>query len=86
MVQGFQQGLTLRPLEALKYRRKLVTNYRPIVNENFYHPNNVFLIDDNLNLDGIEEFMSRPFHECSREALKLHTSGEMLRACFPQLK
>ena len=38
-----QAGLTLRPLEALFYRKKLLTTSPAIRAQDFYHPGNVFV-------------------------------------------
>lgn len=47
ITQPEQTGLTMRTLEALGLKRKLVTTNKDIVNYDFYHPNNIFLIDRN---------------------------------------
>ncbi len=38
-----QDGLTLRPLEALFFRKKLITNYKRIKEMDFYNKNNIFI-------------------------------------------
>ncbi|MDK2934960.1 MAG: hypothetical protein PWP27_2770 [Clostridiales bacterium] len=47
-----QSGLTLRPLEALFFRKKLITNDKTIVNRDFYRKENIFILgkDDIENL------------------------------------
>lgn len=47
-----QGGLTLRPIEALYYKKKLITNYKEITKYNFYNKNNIFIVgvDDLSNL------------------------------------
>lgn len=42
-----QSGLTLRCIEALGARRKLITTNCDIVNYDFYNPNNILVIDRN---------------------------------------
>lgn len=54
-----QSGLTLRPLDALFLQKKIITNCQSIVNYDFYHPNNIYIISDSL--DGIDEFMNKPY-------------------------
>lgn len=46
IVQGEQSGLTLRPLEALACRKKLITNNPAIKNYDFYSPTNVFVVGE----------------------------------------
>ena len=41
-----QKGLTLRPLEALFLRKKLLTNFSAIKNQDFYSPNNIFIMNE----------------------------------------
>jgi len=45
-----QQGLTLRALEAVYYKKKLITNNINIRNFNFYNPDNIYILDDNLKV------------------------------------
>ena len=53
LVAEWQTGLTLRPLEALVLKKKLITNMKSIVNEPLYNKNNVFILGvDNLNCIG----------------------------------
>lgn len=40
-----QHGLTMRSIEILGLRRKLITTNKDIVNYDFYHPNNILVID-----------------------------------------
>lgn len=56
-----QVGLTLRPFDALFLETKLLTNCRDIVNHDFYDPANIFVF--NNGVDGIEDFMSKPYNE-----------------------
>jgi len=55
--QKGQSGITIRPLEAIFFNKKLITNNTNIIKEDIYHPNNVFIIGvDNINL--LSHFMS----------------------------
>lgn len=60
-VEG-QEGLTLRPIDALFVKRKLITNNKNVKQMDFYHPDNIYVIEDE-HLCGIEEFMRKPYHE-----------------------
>jgi hypothetical protein len=47
-----QIGLTMRTIEVLGARRKLLTTNTDIVNYDFYHPNNIYVLDrNNLKID-----------------------------------
>lgn len=54
-----QTGLSLRPLEALFFSKKLITNNLNIRNYPFYHPDNIFIIGEDKEED-ISAFMSAP--------------------------
>lgn len=45
-----QTGITLRALEALYFKKKLITNNENIMNFNFYKPENIFIVGkDDIN-------------------------------------
>ncbi|MDE5609695.1 MAG: hypothetical protein K2I66_04855, partial [Bacteroidales bacterium] len=60
--QKGQTGLTRRPIEALLWNKKLVTNNPDIVNYDFYRPENIFIygVDDPC---GFEHFVETPLTE-----------------------
>lgn len=47
--QEGQRGLTLRPLEALFFNRKLITTQKEIRNYDFYRQENIYIWNDNYN-------------------------------------
>ena len=50
LVAEWQTGLTLRPLEAIFFKKKLITNMKNITSYDFYNKNNVFILGvDNMN-------------------------------------
>ena len=57
-----QKGLTLRPLEALFFQKKLLTNFVEIQESEFYNRNNIFIwgIDDETQ---IVDFVNSPYDE-----------------------
>jgi hypothetical protein len=67
-----QRGMTLRPLEALFYRKKLITNNSDIVNQDFYSKQNVFLLGKD-SLEGIREFVSSDFSPVDSEICSNYT-------------
>lgn len=67
-VSDGQTGLTLRPLEALFFSKKLITNDKSIKERNFYHQNNIFI----LGIDDIEQlpsFIESDYFEIDRSIL-----------------
>lgn len=75
LVAEWQTGITLRPLEALVLKKKLITNMKLIVNEPFYNKNNVFVlgIDD---LDDICDFIYKPYDLCNHDTFVNYYSFE----------
>lgn len=61
-VQKEQNGLTLRPMESLFFEKKLITNDKQIVKEDFYDPANIFVIgiDD---FDNLKNFINSPYEK-----------------------
>ena len=55
--QKEQIGLTRRPLEALFYNKKLLTNNPDIINYDFYNSHNIYVLKQ-INISGIESFMN----------------------------
>lgn len=57
-----EKGLSLRALEAMFYKKKLITNDPYIKHEKFYSPNNIFIIgmDD---IEKLDEFIDGNFDE-----------------------
>lgn len=55
-----QSGLTLRALEALFYRKKLITNNISIMNENVYNKNNIYVIG--VDDKPVKDFLNEPYY------------------------
>lgn len=57
-VQPGQDGMTLRPMEALFFKKKLITNDPGIEKEDFYHPSNIFILGKD-DVNDLNEFLRR---------------------------
>ena len=62
LVPNQECGLTLRPMEALFYKKKLITNYKDIVNYDFYDKENIFLLGKD-DVNKLVEFINSPYKE-----------------------
>lgn len=60
---------TLRALDCLGLKKKLITNNKKIKNEDYYNKNNIFIIDEN-NIDIPIEFINSPYEELSKEIVE----------------
>lgn len=61
--QGGQSGLTMRTLECLGAKRKLITTNTDIINYDFYTPVNILVFSDNIDTDSrffTESYMDLP--------------------------
>ncbi|MHC1684883.1 MAG: hypothetical protein AB6733_18400 [Clostridiaceae bacterium] len=68
-VEQTDDGLSLRPMESLFFKKKLITNNRLIVNYDFYNSNNIFVlgVDD---IDNLTNFLDMPYEEISNEIIE----------------
>lgn len=57
-----QHGLTMRSIEILGLKRKLITTNKDIVNYDFYNPNNILVIDREKPVINID-FLNTPYYE-----------------------
>ena len=71
-------GLSFRPFEALGYRKKLITTNAEIKKYDFYHPDNIF-VWDGKSLDGLAEFVAKPYRELPPEIYQKYSFGNWLR-------
>ena len=60
IVHEGDSSCTLRPLEALAIRRKLLTNNPAVRNYSFYRPNNIFILGED-DIDNLQTFLYSPF-------------------------
>ncbi|EOI3523922.1 hypothetical protein ACT7BJ_000768 [Cronobacter turicensis] len=72
IVRVGQSGMTLRALESAFYKRKLITNNQNIRTTDLYDPNNVLILDEQLNIP--DDFLVKPFREYSKSVLHKYKS------------
>ena len=74
-----QTGLTLRALEALFFRKKLITDNQDIKNYDFYNENNIYILENRENKitedekKRIEKFLNKEFIEISEKIKNKYT-------------
>lgn len=64
-----QKGLTLRPFDALFLKKKILSNCELLDKCDFYHKNNIFIFSKIEDLDEIDDFMSKPYHEIDKNII-----------------
>lgn len=67
--QKKQTGITLRPLEAIFFNKKLITDNKNILNHDFYHSNNIFVLGKD-KLSELPQFLKKDKIIISSKILK----------------
>ena len=70
-------GLTIRVLEALGAKKKLITTNKDIVNYDFYHPENIYVYDGKVDLENI--FFTSEYFEIDYEIYKKYSLESWLK-------
>lgn len=70
--QKGQVGCTLRALESLFFRKKLITTNVNIQNEDFYNPENIFIYGKD-DIHNLRQFIEKPYDERSDIFRDRHT-------------
>lgn len=72
-----QSGLTMRTIEMIGLRKKLITTNKDIVNYDFYHENNVFVVDrEDFVLN--EAFIEKPYYELDEKIYEKYSLSHWL--------
>ena len=64
---GCQKGLTLRVKESLIYRVKLISDNADLIQCDFYHPNNIFILGRD-DITKIKDFIDSPYVDVESKA------------------
>jgi hypothetical protein len=64
-----QSGLTLRAMESIFFKKKLITNDNSIINQDFYRNENIFIISQD-NEDELINFINSPYLELGDEIVE----------------
>lgn len=72
IVQPEQRGQTLRPIEALFFKKKIVTNNYSILEADFYNRENIFILGKD-NIQDIQEFLKSDYKDLSSDLLEKYT-------------
>jgi len=74
----YHKGLSFRFFEAVNFRKKAITNNVSVKEYDFYHPDNIF-ITDYENMDGLKDFLEKPYHEIDSEIREKYGFGNWIR-------
>lgn len=71
VIQNQEDGLSLRVMESIFLKRKLITNSLFIKKYDFYNPKNIFVLGED-DLEKIPNFLSTPFERIDKEIVKAY--------------
>ena len=69
LVQSGQSGLSLRVLESVFLRKKLVTGNTRVKEYDLYRPENIYVLQNN-NIDGLFDFFQTPYVDLEESVVK----------------
>lgn len=81
IVQGAQSGLTLRPLEAIAFKKKLFTTNFDIVNQPFYNQDNIFIWGKD-DISTLENFLNNPRSKIEADFLNMYDVNTWINELF----
>lgn len=77
-VDPVHNGLSIRFFEALYYKKKVITDNLMVRNYDFYHTNNIFVLENN-NYQDVEAFLQLPYQEISYEIVKKYSFSNWIK-------
>lgn len=67
ILNNVHNGLSFRTFEAIKLKKKLITNNPSIKKYDFYNPNNILVLENDMNYDVIPDFLNLEYEELPTE-------------------
>jgi len=78
-----QSGLTMRTIETLGAKRKIITTNTNIKKYDFYNENNIFLMSEH-NLSGIESFLLNRYEPINEDIYKKYSLRSWIKVIVTQ--
>jgi hypothetical protein len=72
-----QSGLTVRAMESIFLKRKLITYDHTIINNSFYTPENIFIIGKD-NIKDLKGFIDKPYKELDADIVDYYSIEKWL--------
>lgn len=85
LYQDGQDGLTLRPIEAMMLKKKLVTNLLDIDTYDFYRKENIFIIGKD-DLTQLSEFLNSSYQDIPDKIIENYTFQGMIQHIYRQMQ
>lgn len=72
-----QTGLTLRPMESIFFKKKLITNNKNIINYKFYNKKNIFIIGED-NFENLKTFINEKYTDLDKSIVEYYNFSSWL--------
>lgn len=82
--QQGQQGLSIRPIEAMRLKKKLITDYKDMNTYDFYRKGNIFIMGKDP-LEELPDFLHSPYEDIPEEIVRQYSTAGMIRSVYRQL-
>lgn len=77
ILQSGQGGMTLRALEALFFKKKLITNNTAILHTPIYSPNNIYVIGSS-KYSSLRDFINRPMDDIPNDIVSQYDISQWI--------
>jgi hypothetical protein len=77
-VDPLHNGLSIRFFEGMYYKKKVITDNIMVKNYDFYHPDNIFVIEHD-NYENIEQFLKTLYKELPESIVTKYGFGSWIR-------
>lgn len=81
LVINEHNGLSFRLFESLKFRKKIITTNKSVINYPFYHSNNIFVLEGN-NFKNLETFLNSPYVNLPQEIIEIYSFTNWFKNIF----
>ena len=66
-------GLSFRTFESVGFEKKLITNNELVKNFDFYHPKNIFVLEDNYSEKELLKFIKQPYESLPKTIVEKYS-------------
>lgn len=77
-VDPLHNGLSIRFFEGMYYKKKVITDNVMVKKYDFYHPDNIFVVENN-NYKNIEQFLKKPYFTLSDDIVKKYSFSNWIK-------
>lgn len=80
VADSVHNGLSFRVFESIGFRKKLITTNSLVLEYDFYHPNNIFVL--NNNFDDLQDFLQLPYVAIDKDIVKKYSFSNWISYIF----